>query len=373
MIIDRLKLDNFRNLASDTLNFAGSGHLLIGDNGHGKTNLLEAIYYLTLIRSFRGSQDTEIIRFGQNHFSVRGHWCDDDGDRETMTVGFDGRRKKMVLDEVEKKKVSEVFGQFKSVVICPDDIAIVQQGPSLRRRYLDVVLSLYVPGYLDRLKRYRRALASRNVLLKRHGVDSRVIRPWEVEMALYGAGLAIDRLEFTGQMEPVYARLFETLSGGEQSSLRYESDVLKAAGFEQEDEVPSADELAEVFERRLEDKRQAERERGTTLSGPQTDELVFGLDDRTLRGFGSQGQQRTAVISLKMAEAELFQSSRGISPVLLLDDIFSELDPNRSDRLLSELAGRHQSFITAPRMEAVFGRLGHLQPLRVERGAVSPM
>ncbi len=372
MRVDRLKLDNFRNLVNATLEFAGRGHLLIGDNGHGKTNLLEAIYYLTLLRSFRGSQDSECIRFGEEYFSIRGYWADEQESRENLVVGYDGRRKKLVLDGVEKRKVSEVFGAFKSVVICPDDIGIVQEGPSVRRRYLDIVLSLYVPGYLDCLKRYRRALASRNVLLKRHATAANAIRPWEVEMAIYGARLVTGRLEFTGQVEPVYGRLFETLGGGEQSSLRYQSDLLKAAGHDGGDTVDQ-EKLAQVFEQRLEERRSVEMERGTTLSGPQTDELVFDLGERNLRSFGSQGQQRTAVICLKMAEAELFQHSRGIKPVLLLDDIFSELDPHRSQRLLAELLGRHQSFITAPRMEAVFDRLGHLVPLKVEQGEVRPL
>ncbi len=372
MRVDRLKLDNFRNLANATLEFAGRGHLLIGDNGHGKTNLLEAIYYLTLLRSFRGSHDSECIRFGEPHFSIRGHWTDDQRSCENLVIGYDGRRKKLVLDGVEKKKVSEAFGAFKSVVICPDDIAIVQEGPSVRRRYLDIVLSLYVPGYLDRLKRYRRALASRNVLLKRHDTHSSAIKPWEVEMAIYGAKLVADRLEFSGLIEPVYARLFETLGSGEQSSLCYESDILKAAGHVDGAQV-APEGLADVFEQRLEERRPAECERGTSLCGPQTDELVFGLGERNLRSFGSQGQQRTAVICLKMAEAELFQSRRGIKPVLLLDDIFSELDPGRSERLLGELVERHQSFITAPRMEAVFDRLGHLVPLKVVRGEVNPL
>jgi len=369
LVIERLKLDNFRNLADATLEFAGGGHLLIGDNGHGKTNLLEAIYYLTLLRSFRSNQDGECIRFGEEYFSLRGQWADDEDQQEHLVVGYDGRRKKVVLSGLEKKKVSEAFGQFKSVVISPDDIAIIQEGPSLRRRYLDIVLSLYVPGYLDRLKRYRRALASRNILLKRHGMAEATIRPWEVEMAIYGARLVEDRLEFIRQLEPVYSRLFQTMSGGESSSLVYESDILRACGFDGGD-APDQERLSRAFEQRLAERRAQERERGTSLSGPQTDELEFSLESRSLRNFGSQGQQRTAVICLKMAEAELFQSRRGIRPVLLLDDIFSELDPHRSQRLLSELVERHQSFITAPRMEAVFDRLGHLVPLRVENGAV---
>jgi len=195
------------------------------------------------------------------------------------------------------------------------------------------------------------------------------IHPWEVEMAIYGARLVADRLEFIRELGPVYSRLFQAMSGGENSSLAYESDILRACGFDG-GEVPDQDSLSGVFEKRLAEKRAQERERGTSLSGPQTDELEFSLETRSLRSFGSQGQQRTAVICLKMAEAELFQSRRGIRPVLLLDDIFSELDPQRSQRLLGELVERHQSFITAPRMEAVFDRLGHLVPLRVEQGAV---
>jgi DNA replication and repair protein RecF len=191
-------------------------------------------------------------------------------------------------------------------------------------------------------------------------------------MAVYGSRLVEDRFGFVGQLNPVFGRLFDTLSGGEQSSLVYESDLLKYVGFESGD-LPDQEALSGEFEERLAERRPQERERGTTLSGPQTDELGFSLGGKPLRNFGSQGQQRTAVICLKMAEAELFQMGRGVRPVLLLDDIFSELDPHRSQRLLGELVERHQSFITAPRMESVFDRLGHLVPLRVNGGTVSAM
>ena len=366
MVLRELKLELFRNLLNANLEFSPVGHLVIGDNGQGKTNLLEAIYYLTLLRSFRLGSDSECIRFGESHFNLRGGWEDDDGRTETLSLGYDSRRKKVVLSGDEKKKLSQAFGVFKSVLVTPDDISIMQGGPACRRKYLDVVLSILSPAYLERLKRYRRALASRNVLLRDRNAPERVIEPWEGEMARSGAFLVEKRWEFTVRIAPLYERLYARLSPREMSTLGYESDLL-AAG----EERPQAEQIAERFLERLGKRRSQERERGNTLSGPQTDDLRIEHGRRPIRSFGSQGQQRTAVICLKMAEVELLRTEQGVSPVLLLDDVFSELDPGRCGNLLEEIVERHQSFITSPRSEAVFARLGHLPVLKISAGEIS--
>lgn len=367
MVIRELKLDRFRNLLNGTLEFCPTGNLVIGDNGQGKTNLLEAIYYLTLLKSFRSANDSECIRFGESYFNVRGGWEDDDGRVESASVGYDGRRKKVVISGEEKKRLSEAFGIFKSVLVTPDHIAIVQEGPAARRRYLDIVLSILSPAYLERFKRYRRALASRNTLLREHSAPAAAIEPWEREMAQSGAFLVERRREFVEKIAPEYEKLYSRLSPGESSTIRYISDLLQ----DDNGRGPESTRITQRFLDRLNQRRSQERERGITLSGPQMDELLFEHGGRPLRNYGSQGQQRTAVICLKMAEAALIRREQDVKPVLLLDDIFSELDPVRSGFLLEELVERHQSFITAPRSEAIFARLGHLPALKISAGAIT--
>jgi DNA replication and repair protein RecF len=369
LIIRKLKLTGFRNLDDGTLEFAERGHLIVGDNGQGKTNLLEAIHYLTVLRSFRGCPDRECVRFDGEHFQLTADWQDDQGEREAISLGFDGAHKKVTLSGKEKRFVSEAFGRFKSVILTPEDIGIVQQGPSARRKYLDIVLSIISPIYLERLKRYRKALASRNVLLRRTPFSENQIRPWEKQMAESGSYLIREREMFISQLSPYVTDLIGRLSPGEKGSLRYSSSIL---GDSEPGEVRhlELEKIRETFEYRLNRNRPVERERGISLTGPQTDEMAFEIDGRPLRNFGSQGQQRTSVICLKMAEAELMEKNFGLRAVLLLDDIFAELDLHRSLRLLEELVHRHQSFITAPRKEAVFERLGHLPVKYIHQGRV---
>ncbi len=367
MKIEQLKLSRFRNLDDTCLRFHERGHLIIGDNGQGKTNLLEAIHYLTVLRSFRSQQDRECIRFGEETFHLEGNWEEEDGQRETLSVGYSGKRKKVSLSGRVLEFVSEAFGRFKSIMLTPEDIAIVRGGPSERRRHLDMLLSLVSPLYLERLKRYRKALASRNVLLRRTPFSEEQAEPWERQMAESGAWLIRERKEWLERLEPEFNGLFKRLSGGENGSLRYHNSLLAR---HIQDGSADVEHIAGVFAERLKKRRPVERERGLTLTGPQTDEVQFEIEGQPLRSYGSQGQQRTAVISLKMAETALLKRELGVSPVLLLDDIFAELDLHRSLRLLEELVENHQSFITAPRKEAVFERLGHLPVKYIQRGTV---
>lgn len=368
MKIEQLKLSRFRNLDDTSLKFHERGHLIIGDNGQGKTNLLEAIHYLTVLRSFRSQQDRECIRFGEETFYLEGSWEEEDGQRETLSAGYSGKRKKVCLSGRELGFVSEAFGRFKSVMLTPEDIAIIREGPSERRRHLDVLLSMVSPLYLERLKRYRKALASRNVLLRRTPFSEEQAEPWERQMAESGAWLIRERKDWLEKLAPEFAGLFGRLSGGEKGALCYHNSLLAR---HVQDDSADVEHIAGVFAERLKKRRPVERERGLTLTGPQTDEVLFEIEGQPLRSYGSQGQQRTAVISLKMAETALLKRELGVRPVLLLDDIFAELDLHRSLRLLEELVESHQSFITAPRKEAVFERLGHLPVKCIQRGAVT--
>ena len=230
-----------------------------------------------------------------------------------------------------------------------------------------VMLSIISPVYLERLKRYRKALASRNVLLRRTPFSESQVQPWERQMVESGAWIIQERGRFLASLAPEYSVLFERLSGGESGGLHYLNTLLGNNG---EEAGVQLDRIKELFEHGLKKNRPVERERGISLTGPQTDEILFEIDGLPLRNFGSQGQQRTAVICLKMAETALVRKQLGARPVLLMDDIFAELDLKRSLRLLGELVEGHQSFITAPRKEAVFERLGNLPVKFIHHGEV---
>jgi DNA replication and repair protein RecF len=351
LVISELNLRNFRNLSETSLVFAEKGHLIIGENGQGKTNLLEAIYYFTVFRSFRQATDRECIKFGKDFFLISAKWRDEHGSFEQASAGFDGKTKKVIFDSERVRTLSRAFGKFKSVVLTPDDISIIQHGPAERRKYLDIVLSIISPVYLARLKRYRKALASRNHILRSYSFRVEHIRPWEEQMAGEGAWLILERLNYLGMLEPFYSETYKRLSSNESSGIKYNSRIMER--FDGRDKsAPEYWELQKILVEVFETKRGIERSRGTTLNGPHTDDIIFEINGRRMRAFGSQGQQRTAVICLKIAEANLLHQRLSINPVLLMDDIFAELDRQRSEKLLEELLQKHQSFITAPRQEA---------------------
>ncbi|MBN2289287.1 MAG: DNA replication and repair protein RecF [Candidatus Glassbacteria bacterium] len=370
MIIRELNLNNFRTFSEAEIKFADRGNIIIGDNGQGKTNLLEAIHFLTIFRSLRQAADRECISFGEDFFRLSALWIKEEGSSERLAVAFNGRRKKVTCGGSQVRVLSKVFGKFKSVLLSPEDVLIVQQGPAARRKYLDIALSIISPVYLERLKRYRKALASRNYLLRSRSLRTELIRPWEEQMAEEGSRLILERIEYLRLLAPFYRELYARLSTAEKSEIKYYNRLL--GPWEQWREgFPDYPGLRELLAGSLEKNRPLERSRGTSLTGPQTDDLVFGIDGRPMRSFGSQGQQRTAVICLKIAEAGLLQERWSVNAVLLLDDIFAELDCRRSERLLQELVDRHQSFITAPRREAILGSLSHLPVKSISNGVVT--
>jgi len=368
LILNELKIEKFRNLADCTLKFSDQGLIIIGDNGQGKTNLLEAIYFLTIVKSFRGKSDQDCIRFGEKYFHLQGKWRDEQGQTERISVGYDGRRKKVLLSGNEKTKVSEAFGRFKSVLATPDDISIIQQAPALRRKYLDILLSIISPLYLEKLKSYKKALAARNYLLRNNKANFNIIRPWEIQMAETGAYLIRERFSAVRELSRIFGSIYERLGSSDKGSLSYRCNLFERGLTE---ETPGVERIRELFAARLNKNREVERSRGITLNGPQSDDLLFELKGRSLKLYGSQGQQRTAVICLKMAEAKLLEKLKGSRPVLLLDDVFAELDQKRSQSIVEELIQGYQGFVTAPRKEAVFRYLSRLPVVFIRNGVIS--
>jgi DNA replication and repair protein RecF len=356
---------DFRNLVRVTLAFPPDGIAVIGDNGQGKTNLLEAIYYLQLLRSMRGARDIDLTAFGAAGFHVA---ADVTGaERKEIAVGFERqtKKKRVLLDGSEPSKLSEALGALPSVVVAPSDVQLVAGGPAERRRFLDVVLSLTSRRYLSALQRYRGALLRRNAALRelsRTGRDPRAVEVWEPALAEYGAVLWEARDRWVTASAPEFTRLCTAIGESGDARMRYVSTL----------ESPQSP--AEQLSRALAAQRPNDIRRGLTHAGPHRDDLELTLSGRELRLFGSGGQQRTAAIALRMLEGATLRTRFGAEPLLLLDDPFAELDARRSSRILELLgdAGLGQTVLAVPRASDIPPELTRLERWRVSAGHLSP-
>lgn len=367
----RLDVRDFRNLAHVELAPEREGVVLVGENGQGKTNLLEAIHYLQLLRSSRGARDQDLVRFNAEAFHV-GATVETDG-RHDIGVGFERatRRKRVRVDGAVPDRLSDALGALPSVMFSPDDVELVAGPPNMRRRYLDVMLALTNRAYLVALQHYRAALLRRNAALRiaaRGGTLSSggrdaasSVAVWEDPLAHHGAVLWRERRAWVASMEDRLDALCREIGEAGSVRARYASTL-----------AASEDPVA-ALRHALEDKRSSDLRRGLTHVGPHRDDLVITLDGRELRVFGSAGQQRTAAIALRMLEAATITERSGRAPLLLLDDPFAELDVRRTKRILEWLTseGRGQTILAVPRESEIPGELTSLERVRVTSGAVA--
>lgn len=322
----------YRNLANATLALPAEGVALLGPNGHGKTNLLEALGYPVLFRSFRGARDRDVARFGGPGFHVAVHR--DDGVEIGATWEASGPRKRVVVDSDERPRITDALGAWLAVTFLPTDLALVQGAAAERRRWLDRMLSLGSTSYLEGLLRYRAAVAQRNAALRRG--DPQTAAAFDQAMGRAGAVVVAGRLEWLTGAEAGWQAALAELGEPLDVAIRYRGDAA----------------LAEVgaWGERLERCRERDLLRGQTHVGPHRDDLLLGLAGRPLREFGSTGQQRTAAIALRLLEHETLSARRQTRPPLLVDDVFAELDARRQHALATRLvAAQAQLVVTAPR------------------------
>jgi DNA replication and repair protein RecF len=369
LVCRELRLRQFRNYSELELAFPPAGAAVIGPNGSGKTNLVEALYYLEIFRSFRGASDEQLCRFGEDVFHVRGRFEDPETGHEIqVTAAYDRRRreKRATVDGVQPERLSDALGRVGMVVFSPSDVALVTGSPGERRRYLDIVLSLNVPGYLGAVQRFRHTLKQRNALL-REGVARPVLEPWTEGLIEAAARVVAARARWVADHAEEFAELYRRIGGEAPVRLEYRCSVAAASS-------PDSD-VATALRAELERVAQREREQGVTLRGPHRDDLALVREAASgwldLRDFGSGGQQRTAAIALRLIEAATIRQARRVAPIVLLDDIFAELDPGRSARVLELLEGQPgQVLLTAPKASDVEVRQGALPRWRIARGQI---
>jgi DNA replication and repair protein RecF len=311
----QLRLRDFRNYGRLDLEFSPGFHLLLGDNAQGKTNILEAIYLLATLRSFRGVASAQMLRHGRTGFFVGGktHHADD----HEIKLYWSSKERSLTVDGRPVRKLSEFLGVFRAVVFCSEDIQLVKGAASRRRRYLDLLLSQTHASYLPLLHRYVRAVRSRNALLKQRILDPAALDAFTREMIAAGSRL----IEFRKQLMPDLSRIatqayHKITHAAEELRLEYQPSV-------------RGDFLVEL--RKMESRERALR---MTLLGPHRDELVLTLDGQGASQFASEGQKRSIVIALKIAQAEHLTHLHGSPPVLLIDDIMGELDLKRRSGFL---------------------------------------
>lgn len=359
--LDRVTLRDFRNIAEAEVRLDANGIVVVGDNGQGKSNLIEAIAYLRLLRSARGARDRDLIRFGESAFHLAAELSDAGAHRAGIGVDKQGR-KRITLDGGEPERLSDALDTLPSVTFAPRDVDLVAGSPAERRRYLDITLALTSPAYLHALRRYRAALLRRNAALRsavRAGRAAQsAVTAWEPALAEQGAVLVTHRREWVAEQGAEYARLCAAVGESGASAIAYDSSLAEAAD-------PRAALLAQLERQREQDIR-----RGLTHAGPHRDDLSLALDGRDLRTVGSAGQQRSAAIVLRLIESATHTQRAGITPLLLLDDPFAELDRHRTARILTllEEAAPGQCVLAVPREDEIPARFTRLARWRVEGG-----
>jgi DNA replication and repair protein RecF len=362
-------LRGFRNLADGDLELPSGGLALVGANAQGKSNFLEAIYYLEAFSSFRGARDVELIRFGGDLFRLEGRL---DGEPGTVSVAFrrSPRAKKGVVGGSEVPRLADGVGHLGAVVFNPDDLRLVTEGPHERRHFLNVLLSLGDPKHLDALQRFRQVLSQRNSAL-RDGASPAAVGAWDQGLIRWGGQVAADRAHWVQRCGEPFRELYRAIAGAEEARMEY------APGIPGITDETGDEEMAEAYRRALDESREREARRGTTVVGPHRDEvrifLETGEGDRDLRAFGSGGQRRTAALALRLLEAEEVRTRRGTEPLLLLDDVFAELDEGRSARVM-ELLDRvavGQVIVTAPKESELRFRRDLLPRWTIRGGEIS--
>ena len=337
MFADRLTLHNFRNYETLSLDFENGTVIFTGDNGQGKTNILESIFYCAIGKSFRYGKDKELIRYGQSGFSIGLSVKNDITEKIDITYSS-SQEKSVRVNGIYLRKLGHLIGSFLSVIFSPEDMKVINDGPSERRRMLDIAISQYSPTHYFNLQQYLKILQQKNILLRSTQASEKeknkgILDVFNEQLSIYGAKIIENRIKYVNILESISSAKHAEISGGERLNLNYYSDCLTS--FEPE-KIPviSQSEIQNVFFKELEAKTEKEIERGQSLTGPHRDDLIILLNSVPVRVYGSQGQKRTAALSLKLSELQILEKKTGRKPVLLLDDVFSELDDSRCEMLL---------------------------------------
>jgi len=341
MRIDKLILKQYRNYEFQEVSFLPGTNVLIGENAQGKTNALEAIYLLAVGKSHRALRDSELMMWGCHEAIVEGTVIVNDK-QQNLKLSYRSGGKKAQINGVDMSKMTQFLGHFQVVLFAPEDLQLVKAGPAIRRKFLDVGLGQIQPKYLFHLSQYMKTLQHRNAILKQATVDWESIEAFDEQLIVHGAEVISRRLKHLNYIQEYATKIYEIISDGrEDLKIDY---VCSLHGLKQR--TITVGNLADEFQQVLQLKRNADAHSGNTSVGPHRDDISFSLTGHPVQSFASQGQLRSIALALRLAEVDLFRQELGDYPVLLLDDVMSELDEGRQKNLLLSTSEKVQTIIT---------------------------
>ncbi len=337
MKLKNLKLKNYRNCENVELDFCDFKNLIIGKNAQGKTNILESIYFLSNMKSVRTSNNLDLIKFSEEKTEINANLEKNNTDIEMDFSYNDEKKKTFLLNKV--KSTQKDFKQvLKTVLFSTEDLMLLRGAPEDRRKWLDRAISQIYPVYDDRIYKYEKIRIQKNNLLKEEKFDKNLLDVYNEQLAIAGSNVIYLRIKYLKEIEKIAQKKHSNISEKENLNMYYSST------FELGETV---EEISENYKLALNENSEEEKRRGQSLIGPHRDDIIFYINDKDSTKFASQGQQRTIVLSLKMAEIDIIKEKIGTSPILLLDDVLAELDDLRQNYLLNSINADTQTIITS--------------------------
>ena len=350
MKLTNLQLQNFRNYESVQLEFTDGVHVFIGENAQGKTNLMESIYALAMTKSHRTTNDKELIGWNKEFATIKGT-VEKTATKTNLELQFSKKGKIAKVNYLEQKRLSSYLGNLNVILFAPENLTLVKGSPQNRRKFVDMELGQMSSLYLYDLVEYNRVLKQRNTYLKQLAIKKKqpdeyldVLSEMLSELA---SKIVFHRLDFMKQLEALAIPIHDQLSlGREKFSVSYQATIPLEDGL-------TSSQMKEIYIDQFKKNQTREADQATTLIGPHRDDLIFYLNEVPVQTYGSQGQQRSTVLSLKLAEIELMKLSTGEYPLLLLDDVLSELDDDRQTHLIKAIENKVQTFITTTSLDGI--------------------
>ncbi len=360
MFISRLSLKNFRNENDGNIDFINGINMICGQNAAGKTNLLEAIFMFAAGKSFRGCRDREMIKFGFDSADADIEFYDAAGKKNFAVKINKNAHREIYREGIRLTKMSEFLGVFRAVIFTPDHLNLIKGSPECRRRFMDMAICQSYPRYVAAVNEYNRILNQKNAVLKSSESDNMLLDVYDERMAVIAGVITQNRKKFLNMLSEAIKPFHDDMtSGAETVTFNYKTD----AG-----ECDTADEITDAYRNIWRQKRDSEIYKGITLYGPHKDDFVVLINGKAAKNYASQGQQRSAVISMKLAEGKLSADLTSEYPVFLLDDVLSELDDGRKKFILSRISAG-QVLITGCEKNA-FDTLGKGRLIKVEDGNI---
>lgn len=356
MFLNRILLENYRNYTSLDINLCSDVNIFFGNNGQGKTNLLEAIFFTVIGKSFRGTKDSDIILSGKDFFDINVNVSDDI--TENVSIKYNKNKEKYIkVNDLYLRKIGNLMGNILAIIFSPEDMHLISEGPSIRRKFMDIAISQLKCTYYFDLIQYNKILIQKNNLIKniKQGKIKKyddILTVWNQQLSEFGSKIILERFNFIENLSDKCEEVnriiaSESAEKDEILKISYKTDISREI-LENNDKNLINNEMLNI----LESKREREIEREMTLCGPHKDDIDFKLNNNDIKRFGSQGQKRTAVLAVKIAELELFKCMTGRKPILLLDDVFSELDEKRQISFMRQIKDV-QTFISCVDNESV--------------------